>query len=87
MSHHDIEGPPCSHMEHMLHDAADGTGHGLRLWYALHHAARCGRCGRFLARLRETLAAMRQAKPEPEADAMSRLKAGRWRDEMPTEEN
>ena len=86
MMHNQSEGPPCRHMEHMLHDAADGTGRGLKLWYALHHSARCGRCGRFLARLRETLAAMTQVKETPADDAMARLRAGRWREEVAAEE-
>lgn len=84
---HDQEGPPCRHMEKMLHETADGTANPWRRWYALAHAARCPRCGRFLDRLRETLARLREAtqKPMPE-DAAERLKGGKWRTALEKEE-
>lgn len=79
--HNDSEGPPCSHMENLLHQAADDSARGWRRWYALSHAARCGRCGRFLTRLRSTLAAARSAKSDPSPDTLDRLKAGKWNEE------
>jgi hypothetical protein len=69
-------------MENLLHQAADGSAKGWRKWYALSHAAQCGRCGRFLDRLRSTLAAVRSAKPEPDSAALERLKAGKWKEEI-----
>ncbi|MBL8087241.1 MAG: hypothetical protein JNM85_04120 [Chthonomonas sp.] len=70
-------------MEKMLHQAADGTGRGWQRWYALAHAARCPRCGRFLDRLRETLTQLRATRnrPMPE-DLSARLKEGKWRDAL-----
>lgn len=77
---HDQEGPPCRHMEKMLHEAADGTANPWRRWYALAHAARCPRCGRFLDRLRETLSHLRSVRNQPMPDDLTtRLKQGKWR--------
>lgn len=73
MKHHDEPGPPCSHMKAMLHDAADGHSRGLRLWFALSHAARCGRCGRYLACLREMIAMLRAGKNPIPDDVELRL--------------
>ena len=79
--HEDTEGPPCSHMENLLHQAADGSAKGWKKWYALSHAAQCGRCGRFLDRLRMTLSAVQMAKPVPDSEALDRLKSGKWKEE------
>ncbi len=79
--HNDSECAPCSHMENLLHQAADDSARGWRKWYALSHAARCGRCGRFLDRLRSTLSDLKSAKSEPSADTLERLKAGKWKEE------
>jgi len=79
---HDEDGPPCTHMEGLLNKTADGSAKGIGRWYALAHAARCGRCGRFLARLEETLGRLRQIKQEePKPDVLTRLAAGAWRNE------
>ncbi len=77
---HSEDGPPCKHMEALLNQAADGSSRGLKLWYATAHAARCSRCGRFLARLRETIGKLRSAKAdEVPAAVLERLKNGPWR--------
>lgn len=78
------DGPPCAHMETFLQGAADGRAKGLARWYALAHAARCGRCARYLDRLSETLGHLRQAKSSHEnSEALRRLAAGSWRDHGP----
>jgi len=67
-------------MEGYLNQAADGRANRLVKWYALAHAARCGRCGRFLKRLEQMLGSLRTAKKaEPNDEVMSRLAAGAWR--------
>lgn len=79
---HDEDGPPCRHMEGLLQQAADGSSKGFRRWYALSHAAKCSRCGKFLARLEETLGRLRGIKKEePKPEVISRLAAGAWRNE------
>jgi len=83
---HDEDGPPCSHMEGLLNKTADGSAKGLARWYALAHAARCGRCGRFLRRLEQMLGTLSSAKKEePKPDVLSRLASGAWRQEEPGE--
>ena len=85
---HDAEGPPCGFMEGALQRVADGTANPLVRLYALSHAARCGRCDRFLDRMRVTLGHLRatgnaeSATPEAAA-ALDRLAAGGWQDETP----
>jgi hypothetical protein len=82
MKHHKDEGPPCSHMEGLLNQAADGSSRGLKLWYAVSHAARCSRCGTYLTRLRETLGHLHLAKKQaPAPDVLSRLEAAIPKDE------
>jgi hypothetical protein len=83
--HHDEGDKPCQHMEGLLNRTADGTAKGWQKWYAIAHAARCKRCGRFLDRLRVILGGLRSAKPDPEPDVMARLKQGRWRQEIAPE--
>lgn len=78
---HDAEGPPCRHMEGHLQRTADGTAGRFTRMYALAHAARCGRCGRFLHRLEETISRLRAAKQDPPEDALARLADGKWRNE------
>ncbi len=81
--HFEQEAPPCQHMEQMLQMAADGRIRGLRRWYVLAHAASCGQCGRFLQRMRETIAQLRKSQPNsPDETTMERLKQGKWRDEL-----
>jgi hypothetical protein len=76
MKHHKTDGPPCSHMEGLLNQAADGSSRGLKLWYALSHAANCVRCGAYLHRLRETLEHLKLTKKQsPPPDILSRLEA------------
>lgn len=78
---HDAEGPPCHFMEGFLHSTADGTANRFARMYALAHAARCGRCNRFLKRLEETLNRVRATRQEPPQDALERLASGKWREE------
>lgn len=74
MMHKDTSGPPCRHMEALLQDVASNRSRGLKLWYALNHAARCGRCGRFLASLRDMANALRGARAhEVESEVIQRL--------------
>lgn len=75
MKHDNSEGAPCSHMEPMLQDIADGTGKGWRRLYALAHAARCERCARFLQRTEQTIACLRGAKEPMPDDVLARLKS------------
>ena len=77
---HNQEGPPCRNMEGLLNRAADGSSKGLARWYALSHAARCGRCGRFLARLRTTLEKLRTSKEQPSQEVVERIASGPWRE-------
>ncbi|HLK14220.1 MAG TPA: hypothetical protein VKT78_05395 [Fimbriimonadaceae bacterium] len=58
-SNQDKAEAPCRHMERMLQEAASNRSRGLVRWYTLAHAARCGRCGRFLASLRAMIAGLR----------------------------
>jgi hypothetical protein len=79
--HHE-EGPPCRSMEGLLQRTADGSARGLARWYALAHAARCGRCARFLQRLEATLVRLRATKEsDPPAAVQARLASGPWREE------
>ena len=74
MKHNHQEGMPCVHMEQLLQGAADGSLKGLRLWYAVMHAARCSRCGTYLGRLRETITRLKEVKRGvPSGDVLSRL--------------
>lgn len=75
MHNHDQDGPPCSHMEKLLQEAADGSITGLKKIYTLAHAARCHRCGTFLERMKLTISALQSQKQEVPQDAMERLKA------------
>jgi len=76
MKSHQEQGPPCSHMEGLLNQAADGSSRGIRLWYAISHAARCHRCGLYLQRLREMLNQVKSSRAkEPSADVLSRLES------------
>ena len=56
---------PCPHMESMLNQTADGTASKLVEIYARAHAARCPRCGTFLARLTAMLGKLRRMSTEP----------------------
>lgn len=71
--HQSEPGPPCRHMEGMLNRAADGSARGFTRWYALAHAARCGRCNRFLHALEEMLMRLRRGKEDPPKDVIERL--------------
>jgi hypothetical protein len=74
MGHRHGEGKPCVHMEPLLQQVADGSLKGIRLWYAAAHAARCGPCGNYLSRLKETITSLRNLKREsPPSDVLSRL--------------
>jgi len=78
--HHESDGPPCSHMESLLNQTADGSAKGLGRWYAIAHASRCGRCNQFLHRLEETLRRVRSVRDaEPTPEALKRLANGAWR--------
>ena len=68
MHKHDEAGPPCSHMEPLLHRAADGSANWLTRAYAVAHAARCVRCGAFLHNLEIGLAKLREAKAQDVPD-------------------
>jgi len=71
-------------MEALLQQAADGSSRGLPRWYAFYHAARCGRCGRFLDRMIETIGQLRASKKSAtNDDAVKRLMSGKWREEAP----
>lgn len=69
------EGPPCTHMHAMLQDVADGNAKGIRRYYAILHAARCTRCGKFLDRTKLALAALRAQKSPVSQDILERIKA------------
>lgn len=76
------EGPPCRYMEPLIQRTVDERASRLTRWYVLSHAARCGRCNRFLKRLRETVKRLRQAKAsQPDQETLSRLASGAWRDQ------
>lgn len=74
---HDEAGPPCRHMEPLLHQTADGSAGWFTRLYALAHAARCARCGPFLHNLEISLAKLRKARVReaPSDDTMARLEA------------
>lgn len=82
--HHDHnENEPCPHMEGLLQEAAAGRSRGFAKWYALAHAARCHRCGRFLMRMEEVVGRLRVAKKqEPEAEVLDRLAQAPWRNSL-----
>lgn len=82
MKDHNSEGPPCSHMESLLHKTADGTAGRWQKLYALAHAARCPRCSRFLDRMSSTLDMLKKTKPEADSSALERLKQGKWKEEI-----
>ncbi len=71
--HNQEPGPPCRHMEGMLNRAADNSAGRFSRWYAFAHAARCGRCGRYLRALEEMLLRLKGGKNLPPDDVMSRL--------------
>lgn len=71
--HYNEPGPPCRHMEGALNRTADGTAGRFSRWYALAHAARCGRCNRFLKALEEMLSRLRLGKEEPSDEVLARL--------------
>lgn len=76
LNHCDVsEGPPCRHMENFLQSTADGSANRLTLWYAMAHAARCGRCGRFLTRLREMRSKIAESRETMPEEAQERLAA------------
>jgi len=61
-------------MERLLQEAASNRSRGLVRWYTLAHAARCGRCGRFLASLRGMIGRLRaERSAEPNQEALDRL--------------
>ncbi|AIE84888.1 hypothetical protein [Fimbriimonas ginsengisoli] len=69
-------------MEGFLQRAADGSAKGITRWYAVSHAAQCGRCGRFLDRLTETIDQLRESKEGvPDPEVTERLATGAWREE------
>ncbi len=79
---HDEEGPPCPHMEPLLQRTADESAHRLTRLYVLWHTSSCGRCNRFLGRLRETIRRLKHTKEDdPSPEVISRLASGTWRDE------
>jgi hypothetical protein len=68
---------PCRHMVRMLQEAASNRSRGLVRWYTLAHAARCGRCGRFLASLRGMIGRLRaEREAESNQEALNRLASG-----------
>jgi len=68
-------------METFLQGAADGSAKGILRWYAVSHAARCMRCGRYLERMSETVVHLKEAKAgEPSQEVMDRLASGKWRE-------
>lgn len=67
---------PCRYMERLLHEAASNRSRGLIRWYTLAHAARCGKCGRFLESLRIMIQGLRNArKVDGDQEALERLSA------------
>lgn len=70
---------PCKHMESMLNRTADGTAPSAMRWYALYHAAHCGRCGRFLKRITLLIGQLHGLKAERCAETSEDgLTADRW---------
>ncbi len=55
-------------METYLQQVADGSAKGWRRWYAVSHAARCGRCGTFLQRLKVSLDVLKNSKTTTPGD-------------------
>ena len=65
---------PCRHMERLLHETASGRPNRLVRWYVRAHAARCGRCGRFLGSLTSMIRGLRQGRAaETDQAAIDRL--------------
>ena len=77
MTHeNDKEEAPCRHMERLLQEAASNRSRGLVRWYTLAHAAKCGRCGRFLASLRAMIGRLRTERAAAtDQEALERLAA------------
>lgn len=73
LDHRDEIGEPCRAMEPLLQRTADGSANWLVRAYALAHAARCGRCGRFLANLQTTLGHLRTSRETVPPEVASRL--------------
>jgi len=70
---------PCKHMEGMLNRTADGTAPRLMRWYAEAHAARCGRCGRFLGNVRALIGQLKGMKAKTSCDpVVDKLSEDRW---------
>jgi hypothetical protein len=55
---------PCKHMESMLNRTAEGSAPKPMRWYALYHAAHCGRCGKFLKRVTSLIGQLHQLKAD-----------------------
>ena len=68
---------PCKHMESMLNRTAEGSAPRLMRWYAESHAARCGRCGRFLRNVRALIGRLKGINEETCA-IDERLSPQRW---------
>jgi hypothetical protein len=67
-------------MEKLLHEAASNRSRGVTKWYTLTHAAKCGRCGRFLASLQavgDKLRATREVETPTEIIERLREKVGK----------
>ncbi len=79
MFRHDPEGPPCSNMENLLQQVADGSAKGLKKWYAVAHANRCTHCGNFLSRMTRTVSALRSAQKVEDEEVFNRLLNGSWK--------
>jgi hypothetical protein len=63
-------------MERLLQEAASNRSRGLIRWYTFAHAARCGRCGRFLTSLQTMIQGLRsERQAETDQDAVDRLAA------------
>lgn len=76
MHGHSNDDGPCRHMEKLLQDAAASNSRGLARWYALAHAARCGKCGKFLASLQSMIGMLRSERnAQTDDDALARLRA------------
>lgn len=79
MFHRDQEGPPCSNMENLLQQVADGSAKGLKKWYAVAHANQCTHCGNFLSRMTKTVSALRSAQKVEDEEVVNRLLNGSWK--------
>lgn len=65
---------PCGYMEKLLQGIADGQLKGIRLWFAMLHAAICPKCAHYVQRMRMTLASLReQQQREVPSDVLARL--------------